>query len=178
MKEITLTKEQYENLPYRTTKLTKDDTFGAMIGLLRKRGIRKYFMDDETETISFEYRVKLKDMEKRFLVKMQVPHLLYMAKVNPLSRSKHPEVKLTYLEDESWRILYWYLKNKLDAIQFGIVDDLKEFIPNIYYELEGREVNLADTIIANADRIASLKAITDESTDKPRIVEATFEVKE
>lgn len=46
MKEITLTKEQYDRLPYRTTEKTKDATFGEIVGLLRTHGIRKYFMDE------------------------------------------------------------------------------------------------------------------------------------
>jgi len=178
MKEITLTQEQYDRLPYRTTMKSKDATFGEIIGLLRGHGVRKYFMDEDTETLSFGYKVQQKDMTREFLVKLTVPHLMVYKKVNPRSRSSGQT--LVYLEKESWRTLWWYLKSKLEAIEFGISDDLKEFIPNIYYQLDknGPEINLADTIIENADQIVRMKAITDESQKARVVQDAEYTVEE
>lgn len=177
MREIILSQDDYDTLPCKGSKLTKDDTIGDIIGLLRKRGIKKYAMDDEEETIGFEYKVKLPDMEQpmSLFVKLTVPHLKRYARVNPRNTSRNSPTELVYLENESWRILWWYLKNKLDAIRFGIVDDLPEFMGNVYYKLpDGREVNLADAIIANADSIAKTAQLTDESKKPVVDAEATF----
>jgi hypothetical protein len=163
MKEITLTKEQYDQLPYKDTKLSKDETFGAIVGLLRRHGIRKYFMDEENEAFSFILTVKYKDLEKSFPVKFTVPRLMYMKKVNPQSRSKYPDMKLTYLENESWRVAWWYLKAKLDAITYGISDDFREFMPNIYHVLPDKsEVNLSD-IILSAKKLNDFVQLEDNS---------------
>jgi len=185
MKEITLTKEQYDQLPYKDTKLTKDDTFGQIVGLLRRHGIRKYFMDEESDAFSFILTVKYKDLEKSFPVKFTVPHLLYMRKVNPQSRAKNPPMQLTYLENESWRVAWWYLKAKLDAITYGISDDFREFMPNIYHVLPDKtEVNLSD-IILSAKKLNDFVQLEDNSEDsKPpaestrREVDAEYQVKD
>jgi hypothetical protein len=181
MKEITLTKEQYEHLPYKNTKLNKDDSFGDIVGLLRKHGIRKYFMDEDEEAFSFILTVKYRDMERQFPVKVTVPHLLYPKKVN--SRSKNSPEKLTYLENESWRVAWWYLKAKLDAIMYGISDDFREFMPNIYHVLPDKtEVNLSD-IILNAKKLNDFIQIEDQTEptppeDKRREIDAEYQVKE
>jgi hypothetical protein len=165
MKEITLTKEQYDELPYKDTKLTKDDSFGQIVGLLRRHGIRKYFMDEEAEAFSFILTVNYKDMEKQFPVKVTVPHLMYMKKVDPKSRSKYSKMQLTYLENESWRVAWWYLKAKLDAITYGISDDFREFMPNIYHVLpDKREINLSD-IILNAKKLDDFQQLEDKTEE-------------
>jgi hypothetical protein len=175
MKEITLTKEQYKRLPYKGSDKNKDTTFGEIIGLLRSHGVKRYFMDEETETLTFDLLVKMKDMERNFAVRLQVPHIMYPVPI--VKGSKYSAKKLVYLEKESWRMLWWYLKCKLEAIEFGIGDELKEFIPNIFYALEkgGPQINLADTIIENADQIARLKQLPDDSA-KPKVIDAEFVV--
>lgn len=180
MKEITLTQEQYDHLPYKGTKLDKDATFGDIVGLLRRHGIKKYFMDGDEDEFTFVLTVKSRDMERQFPVKIIVPHLMVMKKLNP--RRKHSPETPTYLENESWRVAWWYLKAKLDAITYGITDDFSEFMPNIYHKLEdGREVNLSD-IILNAKKLNDFAQIEDDS-EKPaeepdrKNIEAEYVVK-
>ena len=185
MKEITLTKEQYEHLPYKDTKLNKDDSFGDIVGLLRKHGIRKYFMDEDEEAFSFILTVKYKDLEKSFPVKFTVPRLMYMKKVDPRSRAKNPPMQMTYLENESWRVAWWYLKAKLDAITYGISDDFREFMPNIYHILPDKtEVNLSD-IILSAKKLNDFVQLEDQSEESNtgeassrKNVDAEYEVKD
>jgi hypothetical protein len=165
LKEIILTKEQYDHLPYKDTKLTKDDSFGDIVGLLRRHGIRKYFMDEDEEAFSFILTVKFKDMEKQFPVKVTVPHLMYLKRVDPRSRAKDPPMQMTYLENESWRVAWWYLKAKLDAITYGISDDFREFMPNIYHVLPDKtEVNLSD-IILSANKLNDFIQLEDNSEE-------------
>lgn len=175
VREITLTKEQFKHLPYKGSTKDKDGTFGDIIGLLRKHGIKKHFMDEESETFSFPFVVKMRDMEKTFFVKLQVPHLMYPKPTQKGNR--YAPKKLTYLENESWRMLWWYLKCKLEAIEFGIDDELRGFISNIYFALEkdGPQINLADAIIENADQIARLKQLPDDR-EKPQVIDVEFEV--
>jgi hypothetical protein len=173
LNEITLTKDQYEHLPYKDTKLTKDDTFGAIVGLLRKYGIKRYMMDGDEDEFTFVLTVKHLDMERNFPVKISVPHLMYYKPVAPRSK----KLTLTYLENESWRVAWWYLKAKLDAITYGISDGFKEFMPNIYHALpDGKEVMLSD-IILNAKKLGDFDAIEDQTEgDKPHQIDADFKV--
>jgi hypothetical protein len=176
VKDIVLTKEQYEHLPYKNTTLDKDATFGEIVGLLRRHGIKKYFMDGDEDEFTFVLSVKHLDMERHFPVKISVPRLMYPKQT---SRGSKRYVN-TYLEKESWRVAWWYLKAKLDAITYGISDDFREFMPNIYSKLEdGREVNLSD-IILNAKKLGEFEALEDNSNPqelgKRAQVDATFTV--
>lgn len=57
------------------------------------------------------------------------------------------------------RALYWYLKAKLEAIQFGLVDLEREFLPylitssgkTVYEELGGAEMKLLPAPLAEVD---------------------------
>ena len=97
-------------------------------------------------------------MEQRFLVKLTVPRLMY-----PKKNGRYGPTTMTYLENVSWRIFWWHLKSKLEAIEFGISDEVREFMYNIHYKLpDGTEVSLGETIIENAENLSKLTALEDK----------------
>jgi hypothetical protein len=160
LKDIVLTKDQYEHRPYKTTEKKKDDTIGDIVVLLRKHGVKKYIMDEENEAISFLLTVKHLDMERIFPIKITIPHMMYYLPTRRGSKN----TTLTYLEKESWRVAWWYLKVKLDSITYGISDSFQEFMPNIYHSLpDGREVMLSD-IILKAKKLTEFESLEDNST--------------
>jgi hypothetical protein len=90
---------------------------------------------------------------------------MYLKRVDPRSRAKDPPMQMTYLENESWRVAWWYLKAKLDAITYGISDDFREFMPNIYHVLPDKtEVNLSD-IILSANKLNDFIQLEDNSEE-------------
>jgi len=171
MSEIILTKEQYNRLPYKTTTISKGKTYGEIIGLLEIHGIKDYQFTryQGTDQLAFPLIIQRKDVEKRFLVKLTVPRLMYLKRVG---KGRNAPKRLTYLENVSWRIFWWHLKSKLEAIEFGISDEVKEFMYHIHYELtDGREVSLGELLIDNADQLAKLSALEDM-----RVVEADYKI--
>ena len=172
MSEITLTKKQYDSLPYKTTKISKGKTYGEIIGLLETNGIKDYQWTrlKGVDELAFPLTIDRKGVTQQFLVKMAVPKLMY-----PISkgRGKYAPKTVTYLEDVSWRIFWWYLKSKLEAIRFGISDEIKEFMYNIHYALpDGSMRSLGDTLIENAEQLTKIGALEDK-----RLVEANYKVK-
>ena len=170
MTEIQLSKKQYDRLPYKTTKIIKGKTYGEIIGLLETHGIQDYQWTrlEGTDQLAFPLTVERRGMEKRFLVKLTVPKLMY-----PKKTGRYGPTTLTYLENVSWRIFWWHLKSKLEAIEFGISDEVKEFMYNIHFSLpDGTEVSLGEALIENAEQLAKLSALEDKS--KPIQVEANF----
>jgi len=171
MSEINLTKKQYDRLPYKTTTIARGKTYGDIIGLLESHGIKDYQWTrlQGTDQLAFPLTVTRKDMEQRFLVKLTVPRLMY-----PKShgRGRNAPKTMTYLENVSWRIFWWHLKSKLEAIEFGISDEVKEFMYNIHYALpDGTEVSLGEALIENADQLAKLSALEDK---RPVEIEADY----
>lgn len=156
MSEITLTKEQYSKLPYKGTAINRGKTYGEVIGLLEQHGIKDYQFTkfQGTDVLAFPLKIKRRDVEVGFMVKLTVPRLMY-----PISVGKGYNKKktITYLENESWRIFWWHLKSKLEAIEFGISDEVKEFMYNIAHALpDGREISLGEMITENLQQLDKL----------------------
>lgn len=169
MIEITLTKEQYNRLPYKTTTISKGKTYGDIIGLLETHGIKDYQFTryQETDQLAFPLIIQRKDMDQRFLVKLTVPRLMY-----PKKKGRYGPTTLTYLENVSWRIFWWHLKSKLEAIEFGISDEVKEFMYHIHNMLPdgtSSDRSIGDILIEHADSLSKLHALEDKT-----VIEADY----
>lgn len=169
MNEITLTDEQFNKLPYKTTKVSRAKTYGEIIGLLEEHGIKDYQWTryQDTDQLAFPLKIKRIDVEMGFLVRLTVPRLMYPLRVG---KGRSAPKRLTYLESISWRVFWWHLKSKLEAIEYGISDEVKEFMYNIHYALpSGKEVGLGEIIMENVQQLDKLVALEDR-----RVVEAEY----
>jgi len=160
--EVYLTPEQYANLPYKNTKVTRAKTYGDIIGLLESHGIKDYRFTryQGQDVLEFPLEVKRNDMVQKFAVRLTVPKLFYTKK---MGRAKNAPKKQVYLENVSWRIFWWHLKSKLEAIQYGISDEVKEFMYNITYALpSGEEVTLGEAVLDHMEKLTKLEALPEE----------------
>ena len=169
MVEIVLTEKQYKSLPYKDTSVSRAKTYGEIIGLLEEHGIHdyQYLRVQGEEVLSFPLKIMRNGVELGFVVKLSVPKLMYLM---TLGRGYNAKKTMTYLEDTSWRVFWWYLKSKLEAIEYGISDEFKEFMYNITYKLpDKREVNLGQEVINNLEQLPKIsynKALSDMSSEK------------
>ena len=172
MSDIYLTEAQWKRLPYKTTIITKGKTYGEIVGLLETHGIKDYQWTryQETDQLAFPIHIERQDIQQAFMVKLTVPRLYYPKRVG---KGRTSPKKMTYLENVSWRIFWWHLKSKLEAIEFGISDQVKEFMYNINYALpDGTEINLGRTLIENVENLNKLKALPDPER---KVVNSTIE---
>lgn len=120
-------------------------------------------------------------MERNFVVKLTVPHLMYPVAVG---KGRNAPRRLTYLENVSWRVFWWFLKSKLEAVQYGISDEFREFMPNIIHLLpedqEGvrREMSLGDLILERADNLSRLSLEAPAEKVGLKVISAEFRVQE
>jgi len=171
MSEIYLTDEQWKRLPYKTTTISKGKTYGEIIGLLETHGISDYQWTrlQGTDQLAFPIKIMRQDIEQSFLVKLTVPKLFYPKRHG---RGRNAPKTMTYLENVSWRIFWWHFKSKLEAIEFGISDEVREFMYNINYALpDGTEVNLGQVLVENVENLSKLAALEDRTR-----VEADYKV--
>jgi len=171
MTEIHLTKEQWNTLPYKNTTISKGKTYGEIIGLLETHEIKDYQWTrfQETDQLAFPITIERNGAEISFLVKLTVPKLYYLKRVG---RGRNSPKKNVYLEEVSWRIFWWHLKSKLEAIKYGISDEIREFMYNINYQLpDGNEINLGQILIDNAENLNKLAALEDRT-----VVETEYKV--
>jgi len=171
MSEIYLTDEQWKRLPYKTTTISKGKTYGEIIGLLETHGISDYQWTryQGKDQLAFPIKIIRQDVEQSFLVKLTVPKLFYPKRHG---RGRAAPKTMTYLENVSWRIFWWHFKSKLEAIEFGISDEVREFMYNINYALpDGTEVNLGQVLVDNVENLSKLAALEDRTK-----VEADYKV--
>lgn len=172
MSEIFLTDEQYARIPYKGTEVSKGKTLGQIIGLLEDHGITDYQWTklQGMDQLAFPLKIRRADVDVGFLVKLTVPRLMYSLRVG---RSRYGPKTMTYLENVSWRVFWWHLKSKLEAIEYGISDEAREFMYNIHYALpDGREVGLGEMILDNVQQLDKLGALEDRRIVKAEIKES------
>jgi len=64
----------------------------------------------------------------------------------PIIRPKNSPQGINY--NQRMRLLYWYVKSKLEAVAYGIKTFEKEFLDDLVYRLpDGREVKVGDMIL-------------------------------
>jgi hypothetical protein len=64
----------------------------------------------------------------------------------PIIRPKNSPQGINY--KQSMRVMYWYVKSKLEAVAYGVKTFEKEFLDDIVYRLpDGREVKVGDLIL-------------------------------
>ena len=177
LREITLTKEQYTKLPYKGTHITRATTYGDIIGLLEGSGIKDYgFVKvDGVDVLGFSFTVEIGGLQRKIGVRLTVPQLYYYKQ-----RGRYgPRTKL-YLEKESWRVFWWYLKSKLEAVTYGIDDMVQIFASNIVLRLpDGSEAGvLGDRLLeaVSQDKLSRLaNALEDHSSEGRRVIEVEAE---
>lgn len=87
-----------------------------------------------------------------------LPKLAFIIEANINGASKKVGVQIdppliqrqnkTYNYEQSMRLLYWYVKSKLEAVAYGVKTFEKEFLDDLIYRLpDGREVKVGDMIL-------------------------------
>jgi hypothetical protein len=168
MSEIVLTDAQYE--------VSRARTYGEIIGLLEAHGITdyQYLKFEGREVLSFPITVKRADITQKFIVKMSVPRLMYAKR--SVGGGKYARKTMTYLEKESWRVFWWYLKSKLNAVEYGISDDLREFMPTITYKITDatgreKETSIGEEVLENLNQLPKLLPAKDRAALEYRVTQ-------
>ncbi len=88
--------------------------------------------------VKFVLETEIEGSKKKIAIKMKPP--VFVKK----SRSGKHVANL----NQSLRLLYWYLKTKLEAISFGLVSVEHEFLSDIVYQLpDGTEKTIGEVIV-------------------------------
>ena len=77
--------------------------------------------------------------------KMVPYRITVLPKLRPKARNTASE--LDRAERQVWRVAYWWLKAKLEAIEFGLVEFEREFLPNMLVsDSQGRTETVAEAL--------------------------------
>jgi hypothetical protein len=172
MSEIVLDGKEFRKMPYYSTKVSVGRTKGEIDGLLYDHGVenKAWITQDGKETLIFELTVQVGNVERKLAFKFQPT----MIRVN------YPRKPNTVERETSWRLFYWHLKTKLEAIKYGLVSVERELMSNIIYSgqlTDSRTVGDALTDIIQLGRLEHIDQVALEDKRDPRHVEAKYRVK-
>jgi hypothetical protein len=145
--------------PYENSKLTPAQSREKIAELLEKYGCRdlSWTMIDKRYNLKFALEIEIAQ-NKRLLGFIFIPPQI------PKEVKQYNEKLYRYdkviINDEvvSFRVLYWYLKNKIIAVQTGLISAEQEFMANILIRLpDGREGTLLDKLKEELPRLTNIQ---------------------
>lgn len=174
MPEIVIDSKEFRQMPYHTTNVSVGKSKGDIDGLLYDYGVenKAWITQDGNETLIFQLTVQVGNVERKLAFKFQPT----MIRVN------YPKKPNQIERETSWRLFYWHLKSKLEAIKYGLVSVEKELMSNIIYSgqlTDSRTVGDALTDIIQLGRLEHIDKVALEDKRETKHVEAQYrEVKQ
>lgn len=175
MRELLLSNKEFRQMPYYSTSVSVGKTKGEIDGLLYDYGVenKAWITQDGTETLIFELTVQVGNMERKLAFKFQ-PTMI---------RVKYKRKPAMLQRETSWRLFYWHIKSKLEAIQYGLVSVEHELMANIITSgqlADSRTVGDSMSELIELGRLEHLDkvALEDKRDRDPKQVPVDYRVKE
>lgn len=134
--------------PYRYTKIPYTQTICDINEMLREygaNGIRWTELENDLPVLEFLIRTKRKGRELEFRVMVKPPEIEVKKIIN------NQRVN-TINKDGSLRMVYWYVKSRLEAVTFGLEDIFDAFMLRVIHTLpDGTETTIGESIKENPE---------------------------
>ena len=133
--------------PYQGTKADAVKTEMQIMALLRKFGASgiQWTEYQGNRDLKFIIEVELKGVRKEIMVKVEPPLFLENRRTWNQKTGRHDIVKAPNYA-QSMRLLYWYLKSKLEAVAYGLVSAEQEFLSQVLIKLPRGETTVGEMI--------------------------------
>lgn len=164
--------------PYASTEIDPDDTRGEIDKLLRSYGVQKIVWATDYSTndvrLMFDVEVEIEGIKKTINVLIQPPLILKKTKIYNAKRGITEQQNIPNWP-QSMRIMFWYIKSKLEAVSYGLVSAEQEFLSQVMYRLgDGSTETVGESmkrLIAD-NGLAKLPALEDKDTPTERVINA------
>jgi len=152
--------------PYANTKVTVASSQTAIHKLLEDYGADPIRWTSSGGLTQLEFRiyVEMHGVNKYLDIRLQPPAVMRKVKTWNQAKSEHEKINVPDMK-RGMRMLYFYLKTKLESIYFGLVDAQEEFLSNVVMTLPGggdRTIGKVLTEAMSKDQLGSL--LEDKST--------------
>ena len=169
MREIVLDAKDFKKMPYSTTDVSWQRTKGEIDGLLYDHGIDKIQWTQEGDQVRlvFAMNVEVMGFEKLIAFKFEP------VRVFTYRGLKGRKTK-TEMKNVAWRLFWWHLKSKLEAVKYGLSSVEVELMSNIIHKLpDGSDSTIGETMqhLIAEDRLNGL-ALEDKRSSKSVEVDA------
>jgi len=154
LREVTLDSKTFKKMPYSTTTVSWQRTKGEIDGLLYEHGIDKIQWTQEGDQIQLIFAMKVEVMNVEKLIAFKFEPVRIFAMTGRKGRRTKTEMK-----NVAWRLFWWHLKSKLEAVKYGLSSVEVELMSNIIHKLpDGSEATVGETMqqIIAEDRLNGL----------------------
>ena len=138
-----------QKMPYQSTKIAPEQTRSDIERLLKEFGIKDYqwtVYKGEAQ-LQFIWRIQVSGVEKEILFKFKPPVMMALKRTYNTKLNRYEKINVP-LEAVSYRLLWHYLKSKLEAVTWGLESVEKEFMSHIVMRLPtGEETTLGEALI-------------------------------
>lgn len=140
-----------KDIPYAGTKISAAKTKMDIELMLKEFGIVAMRWTDTPDSIKgfelplleFIVKTEINGVEKEIGFKIQPPLLKARKRVN----GKYGNVVTTSVPEQSMRLLFWYLKSRLEAVKFGLEEIQDAMLSKVMVNLpDGTISTVAETI--------------------------------
>lgn len=133
--------------PYQGTQVSAEKTKFQISELLKKYGVEgQRWTEYHSETVlEFILSVEVQGTQKEITIKVQPPQILEERRLWNKNTGRTEKMKVQN-EAVSMRLLFHWLKSKLEAVSWGLVSAEKEFLSNIMMRLPEGETTVGERL--------------------------------
>jgi len=154
--------------PYADTSVPASRSRGDIDDLLKKMGAIAIqwtetpasIQGKECPILQFAISCILNGVEQKFVVRLQAPFL-------EITKGRGHDKKIMPNMNASMRLLFWYVKSKAEAIEYGLEDFIEAFMPRILVSLpDGRSTTMSEVVKGSPKVLSQVFQITDMRVEK------------
>jgi hypothetical protein len=150
-------KSKEKRIPYSDTTIPKERSKADIEKLLMDTGIQdvQWTTYHGTSSLRFLWHLTVKGVEKEIMFQFTPPIITTQKRI--WSERDQKTIKATVqLENTAYRLLWHYLKNKLEAVQWGMETIEKEFLSHAVVSLpNGQETTVGESIMGVLESVRS-----------------------
>ncbi len=160
------------NPPYMDTTVPYERTKAEIEILLKSYGIKNIrwtTLEGQDDTLEFIIEAEVQGVKKQLGVAVKPPHIVIKKKL-------HGKLVDTENINQEYRLLFHWIKSKIEAVVWGLSTIEKEFLSEVLMKLpNGQQSTVGDVVVnlMSKDTLQSLPFYSSRQSEVPRrVIEA------
>ena len=157
------------NPPYLDTTVPYERTKAEIEILLKSYGIKNIrwtTLEGQDDTLEFIIEAEMQGVKKQLGVAVKPPHIVIKKKL-------HGKLVDTENINQEYRLLFHWIKSKIEAVVWGLSTIEKEFLSEVLMKLpNGQQSTVGDVVVnlMSKDTLQSLPVYSSRQSEIPRLV--------
>jgi hypothetical protein len=166
-------------IPYSGTKISPEQTKGEIEKLLKEHGIQdiQWTTYHGETTLKFIYGLDFRGVHKEIMFSFTPQNIPKTVRQYNPKIFRTEKIKVND-EPVAYRLLWWYLKAKLEAVSYGLESVEKEFLSHILLSLpNGQQATIGEKIFETLTTIEEHLALpeTKPPVDTSKVIDVEVE---